>query len=181
MVLSSNRYVKGTKKKKVSLTVQKRDGKIEPFDQEKMARAVSRAGTPFVMALDIAKTITNNKELAQKNVVNSAELRQLVTQELQNRNESTIAESYSGYSKNKVTTEIREEITSRNKNTIQRPVELLELMQSNLRWIEIRVQVVDQLVDKGTLLGDHNDLLLIVLFFSIKYLIIGSKYLNFIY
>ena len=56
-----------------------------------MARAVSRAGTPFVMALDIAKTITNNKELAQKNVVNSAELRQLVTQELQNRNESTIA------------------------------------------------------------------------------------------
>ena len=101
-------------KKKVSLTVQKRDGKTEPFDQEKMARAVSRAGTPFVMALDIAKTITNNKELAQKNVVNSAELRQLVTQELQNRNESTIAESYSGYSKNKVTTEIREEITSRN-------------------------------------------------------------------
>jgi transcriptional repressor NrdR len=79
-----------------------------------MARAVSHAGTPFVMALDIAKTITNNKELAQKNVVNSAELRQLVTQELQNRNESTIAESYSGYSKNNVTTEIREEITSRN-------------------------------------------------------------------
>lgn len=101
-------------KKKVSLTVEKIDGKTEPFDQEKMARAVSRAGTPFVMALDIAKTITNNKELAQKNVVNSAELRQLVTQELQNRNESTIAESYSGYSKNKVTTEIREEITSRN-------------------------------------------------------------------
>ena len=78
-------------KKKVSLTVQKRDGKTEPFDQEKMVRAVSHAGTPFVMALDIAKAITNNKELAQKNVVNSAELRQLVTQELQNRNKSTIA------------------------------------------------------------------------------------------
>ena len=61
-------------KKKVSLTVQKRDGTTEPFDQEKMARAVSCAGTPFVMALDIAKVITNNKELAQKNVVNSAEL-----------------------------------------------------------------------------------------------------------
>ena len=52
--------------------------------------------------------------MVQKNIVNSAELRQLVTQELHNRNESTIAESYSGYSKNKVTTDIREEITSRN-------------------------------------------------------------------
>ncbi len=101
-------------KKKVSLTVQKRDGNTEPFDQEKMARAVSRAGTPFVMALDIAKTIKTNKDLIQKNIVSSDELRQLVTQELRNRNESTIAESYSGYSKNKVTTDIQEEITSSN-------------------------------------------------------------------
>jgi hypothetical protein len=38
----------------------------EPFDQEKMTRAVSRAGTQFVMALDIAKTITNNKEFGSK-------------------------------------------------------------------------------------------------------------------
>ena len=52
--------------------------------------------------------------MVQKNIVNSAELRIVVTQELHNRNESTIAESYSGYSKNKVTTDIREEITSRN-------------------------------------------------------------------
>jgi transcriptional repressor NrdR len=102
------------KEEKLSLTVQKRDGNTEPFDQEKMARAVSRAGTPFVMALDISKTIKNNKDLIQKNMVSSDELRQLVTQELRNRNESTIAESYSGYSKNKVTTDIREEITSSN-------------------------------------------------------------------
>jgi transcriptional regulator NrdR family protein len=99
---------------KLSLTVQKRNGNLEPFDQEKMARAVSRAGTPFVMALDIAKTIKNNKELVQKNMVSSGKPRQLVTQELRNRNESNIAESYSGYSKNKVTTDIREEITSSN-------------------------------------------------------------------
>ena len=51
-----------------------------------MARAVSRAGTPFVMALDISKTIKNNKDLIQKNMVSSDELRQLVTQELRNRN-----------------------------------------------------------------------------------------------
>ena len=113
MLLSNNRYVKGTKGENI-INCSKKNGNTEPFDQEKMTRAVSRAGTPFVMALDIAKTITNNIELAQKNVINSAELRQLVTQELQKRNESTIAESYSGYSKNKVTTEIREEITSRN-------------------------------------------------------------------
>jgi transcriptional regulator NrdR family protein len=41
------------KEEKLSLIVQKKDGNTEPFDQEKMARAVSRAGTPFVMALDI--------------------------------------------------------------------------------------------------------------------------------
>ena len=43
------------------------------------------------MALDIAKTIKNNKELLQKNMVSSGKLRQLVTQELHNRNESTIS------------------------------------------------------------------------------------------
>jgi transcriptional regulator NrdR family protein len=102
------------KEEKLSLIVQKRDGNTEPFDQEKMARAVSRAGTPFAIALDISKTINNDKDLIQKNMVSSDELRQLVTQELRNRNESTIAESYSGYSKNKVTTDIREEITSSN-------------------------------------------------------------------
>ena len=79
------------KEEKLSLTIQKRDGNTEPFDQEKMARAISRAGTPFVMALDIAKTIKTNKDLIQKNIVSSDELRQLVTQELRNRNESTIS------------------------------------------------------------------------------------------
>jgi hypothetical protein len=34
--------------------VQKRNGRLEPFDDNKMSIAVSRAGTPFVMARDIA-------------------------------------------------------------------------------------------------------------------------------
>jgi hypothetical protein len=36
--------------------VQKRNGRLEPFDENKMSIAVSRAGTPFVMARDIAAT-----------------------------------------------------------------------------------------------------------------------------
>jgi 2-phosphoglycerate kinase len=101
VLLSINKYVK-EKEEKLSLIVQKRDGNTEPFDQEKMARAVSRAGTPFAMALDTSKTIRNNKDLIQKNKVSSDELRQLVTQELRNRNESTIAESYSGIVKTRL-------------------------------------------------------------------------------
>jgi hypothetical protein len=93
--------------------------------------------------------------LIQKNIVSSDELRQLVSQELRNRNESTIAESYSGYSKNKVTTDIQEEITSSN-NKYNSKVGQTTRTQSNLRWIGIKGQVVVRLVDKDTLLAYHN-------------------------
>ena len=95
--------------------VRKRNGKLEPFDVDKMTRAISRAGTPFVMSRDISKSIGSS--LLSKDTISSDDitysdgnmiipsihLRELVTNELAERNQPTIAESYSGYSKKNLT------------------------------------------------------------------------------
>lgn len=110
--------------------VEKRNGRLEPFDVDKMSRAVSRAGTPFVMARDISISIKKdlfhvssendydnngiNSNHNDKIIVNSNRLRELVAAELVNRNQSTIAESYSGYNKNSMTA-IREELSRNDK------------------------------------------------------------------
>jgi len=91
-------------------TVQKRNGRLEPFSEEKMARSVSRAGTPFLIAKDISKLVKNNLDESYDNtIIPSNNLRTLIVEELKNRNHSTIAESYSGYRKNLVT-DTREEL-----------------------------------------------------------------------
>ena len=46
--------------KERQLTVQKRNGRLEPFNEEKMIRSISRAGTPFLIAKDISKLVRNN-------------------------------------------------------------------------------------------------------------------------
>ena len=85
-------------------TVQKRNGRLEPFNEEKMARSVSRAGTPFLIAKDISKLVKNElDENYDNSIISSNELRTLIIEELKNRNQSTIAESYSGYKKNLIT------------------------------------------------------------------------------
>jgi transcriptional regulator NrdR family protein len=48
----------------VKINVEKRNGSQETFDEEKLARGVSRSGTPFMMAKDIAKSI--HKKLSEK-------------------------------------------------------------------------------------------------------------------
>ena len=45
------------------LIVEKRSGNSEKFDEEKLVRGISRAGTPFLLAKDISKSITS--KLAQ--------------------------------------------------------------------------------------------------------------------
>lgn len=93
------------------IMVRKRSGKLEPFDIDKMTRTVSRAGTPFSMSRDISKSIGNSLPSGDTNsnddityadgnmVIPSIRLRELVITELVKRGQSTIAESYSGYSK----------------------------------------------------------------------------------
>ena len=92
------------------LIVEKRSGNSEKFDEEKLVRGISRSGTPFLLAKDISKSIIN--ELAENppidNFIYSNKIREYVIEELKQRNQDTIAESYSGYSKNNITS-IKEE------------------------------------------------------------------------
>ena len=87
------------------LMVEKRSGNSEKFDEEKLVRGISRAGTPFLLAKDISKLITG--KLAQNppidNFIYSSKIREYITEELKQRNHDSIAESFSGYSKNNVT------------------------------------------------------------------------------
>ena len=98
------------------LTVEKRSGNSEKFDEEKLVRGISRAGTPFLIAKDISKSLIN--KLAENppidNFIYSSKIKEYVTEELKQRNQNTIAESYAGYSKNNVTS-IKEEQLKNNK------------------------------------------------------------------
>src|SRR4029079_7930243 len=93
------------------LIVEKRSGNSEKFDEEKLVRGISRAGTPFLIATDISKSLIH--KLAENppidNFIYSSKIREYVTQELKKRNQNTIAESYAGYSKNNVTS-IKEQL-----------------------------------------------------------------------
>ena len=98
------------------LTVEKRSGNSEKFNEEKLVRGISRAGTPFLIAKDISKSLLN--KLAENppidNFIYSSKIREYVTEELKQRNQNTIAESYAGYSKNNITS-IKEEQLKNNK------------------------------------------------------------------
>jgi transcriptional repressor NrdR len=98
------------------LTVEKRSGNSEKFDEEKLVRGISRAGTPFLIAKDISKSLIS--KLAENppidNHIYSSKIREYVTEELKQRNQGTIAESFAGYSKNNVTS-IKEEQLKNNK------------------------------------------------------------------
>jgi 2-phosphoglycerate kinase len=87
--------------------VKKKSGRLEPFDSKKMARATSRAGVPFTVALDISKTIKDSRTLAGRKTTSSLTLRRMVARELRARNQDTIAKSYLGYKKTK---SVREKI-----------------------------------------------------------------------
>ncbi len=88
----------------VEIAVEKKNGNIETFDEEKLTRGISRSGTPFMMAKDIARFIHNKlKEKSTRDSIGTIKIREQVIEELKNRNQNTIAESYSGYSKNKIT------------------------------------------------------------------------------
>jgi 2-phosphoglycerate kinase len=88
-----------------NLMVKKRSGRIEPFDSEKMARAVSRAGVPYAVALEIAKSVKNSSYLANKEQVSSVTLREMVAAQLHDMNQHEAAKSYQGYKKTKSTSE----------------------------------------------------------------------------
>ena len=113
---------------KKDIVVKRSSGRVENFDTNRLAQTVSRSGVPFLMARDIAKKATkkiksqmmspirqdihmNNKtrkstksrgrKLSAKSepvVVTASQVRNLVVNELQDRNRPEIASSYTGYS-----------------------------------------------------------------------------------
>lgn len=94
-----------------SIIVRKRNNRSENFDIDKLTSSISRAGIPFTMAKDISASIHEFIKINENNnMIGSNKIREFVINELRNRNKTTIAESYSGYSKNKVT-RMREEQT----------------------------------------------------------------------
>jgi transcriptional repressor NrdR len=108
---------RGKKRTKMSEIIIKRtSGRREKFETDKMAQTVSRSGTPFLLARDIAKTVsekvmrkgdnssaTEEEEEKQMKAspsstieVDAGEVRRMVAEELRERNRPDIASSYSG-------------------------------------------------------------------------------------
>ena len=108
---------KPSKRKQQQIVIKRSSGRKEKFDTNRMAQTVGRSGVPFLMARDVAKTVSNkvkheaytqrqtkgrrsgNKskptQLKEKTVT-ANRIRNLVSNELRNRNRSDIAASYSG-------------------------------------------------------------------------------------
>ena len=85
--------------------VKKRSGRLEPFDSRKMARMVSRAGVPYAISIEIAKTIKDDESLMEKDQVSSMTLRRMVAEEMVRLNQDTATKSYLGYKNTKSTKE----------------------------------------------------------------------------
>jgi len=83
--------------------LKKRNGSHETFNEEKLARGVSRSGIPFMMAKDIAESINKKIKENNNNTILSSQIKKFVIEELKSRNENVITESYSGYSKSTIT------------------------------------------------------------------------------
>ena len=110
---------KQRQRQKQELIVKRSSGRKEKFDTNRMAQTVSRSGVPFLMARDVAKTVSNkikheaytqqqtkgrrgrssNKSKSRQlkgKTVTASKVRNLVSNELRDRNRTDIAASYSG-------------------------------------------------------------------------------------
>jgi transcriptional repressor NrdR len=115
---SSKRREKPRTKKRTEtsdIIIKRTGGRREKFQTDKMAQTVSRSGTPFLLARDVAKTVSE-KVIRQRNdttpakrgekgrtsssastvEVDGGEIRKMVAEELKERNRPDIASSYSG-------------------------------------------------------------------------------------
>ena len=103
------------KRTKISdIIIKRTSGRREKFETDKMAQTVSRSGTPFLLARDVAKTVSEKvmsrgNDIAAKEggeeertsspstiEVDAGQVRKMVADELKERNRPDIASSYSG-------------------------------------------------------------------------------------
>lgn len=119
-VARTNKKTKLTREKVVNrqsqgMAIRRSSGRREKFSTDRMVQTVSRSGVPFMMARDIAKTVTkkirdtspsqvllksggkNQKKISRRNkIISAGKVRHLVAEELRDRNRPDIANSYSG-------------------------------------------------------------------------------------
>jgi transcriptional repressor NrdR len=112
----ATRRIRTNKRTKTpDIIIKRTSGRREKFETDKMAQTVSRSGTPFLLAREVAKTVSE-KVMRQGNdtttargregrrsrsssttiEVDGAKVRKMVTEELKERNRPDIASSYSG-------------------------------------------------------------------------------------
>jgi transcriptional repressor NrdR len=100
------------RKKRVmsDIIIKRTSGRREKFETDKMTQTVSRSGTPFLLARDVAKTVSEKvmrkgsdnaiqetKASSRSTIeVDAGEVRRMVAEELRERNHPDIASSYSG-------------------------------------------------------------------------------------
>jgi transcriptional repressor NrdR len=122
--LSLKRKLNSNSKKRVAnrqsgvITIRRSSGRKEKFDTERMAQTVSRSGVPFIMARDISKKIAKKvknrsstspqqnrhkkptekqRKMPRKDrIITAGKVKQMVAEELIDRNRPDIAKSYSG-------------------------------------------------------------------------------------
>jgi hypothetical protein len=94
-----------TKKKKVrrkpaTITIRRSSGRKEKFDLDRMASTTSRSGVPFLMARDIAKGVSKKIKTEargkSKKTVTAGRVRNMIVEELHDRNHQAAAASYTG-------------------------------------------------------------------------------------
>jgi len=116
--LNSNYKKRAANRRSAVLTIRRSSGRREKFNMERMAQTVSRSGVPFLMARDISKKIAKKvknkstispqqgrhkkstekqRKMPQKpRTITAGKVRQMVAEELIDRNRPDIAKSYSG-------------------------------------------------------------------------------------
>ena len=113
---ATSRTQKKKRTKAPDIIIKRTSGRREKFETDKMAQTVSRSGTPFLLARDVAKTVSEKvmqerdgntasvggrKEETKAPLhstieVDAGKVRKMVAEELKERNRPDIASSYSG-------------------------------------------------------------------------------------
>jgi hypothetical protein len=103
-------------RQKVNITIRRSSGRIERFNPDRMAQTISRSGTPFLVAREVAKTVSREvsqessaiaktvenakmhrkSQVARTIQVDGQGLRRRVAEELVRRNRSDAARAYVG-------------------------------------------------------------------------------------
>jgi hypothetical protein len=88
------------RKKPAAITIRRSSGRKEKFNIDKMAQTTGRSGVPFLMARDIAKSVSKKLKAEakgrDKKTVTAGRVRNMIAQELRDRGQQPIASSYAG-------------------------------------------------------------------------------------